>query len=138
VTTFDRHKCRAWRQFGETGRAAAVAVVGWLVSGCGPPQIGVENREIVLALATATSAENPGWLEQCAGEIESSRTSGTLTEAEDRAFSAILDLARAGRWAEARDDAYALRDAQEPTAETIEAVKNRTLPEPKIPPPGRR
>lgn len=101
-----------------------------LVPGCGPPQVAPANRRIVLALATATSARNSEWLEACADQIAASQAAGTLHDAEREAFAAILDDARAGRWDTARDAAYALRDAQEPTPETVEAVRQRTLPEP--------
>lgn len=116
-------------------RASVLGVAGWLLAGCGPPQIGLANREIVLALATATSAENTEWLDLCVRDIEAAREGGMLPEVEDDAFSAIIELARAGRWEKARDKAYALRDAQEPTPESIEAVRKRTLPAPRQPGP---
>jgi hypothetical protein len=119
-------------------RCAALALLILLVPACGPPQVSPANRRIVLALATATSARNAEWLEACAGQIEASRAAGTLGAAESEAFAAILDDARHGRWDAARDAAYALRDAQTPTAEAVEAVRRRTLPEPvRLEPPPR-
>lgn len=133
----DRRDQRLRRRVGQ--RLGIPAVLGTalaLAGGCGrPPQIQEPHRELVLALATATSAQNVEWLEGCARDIEAARSAGTLTEPEDRAFTAILDQARAGRWETARDRAYALRDAQRPTRERIEAVRQRTLPEPRMPSP---
>lgn len=107
----------------------AVLVV---LPGCGPPQVATANRRIVLALATATSARNHEWLDACARQIDERAAAGALQDAEREAFRAILDDARSGRWEEAREASYALRDAQKPTAEAIEAVRLRTLPEPVV------
>lgn len=138
MIAFDHRTPSRSRRFGNSG-------VGWVagtlivLAGCGrPPQIAEANRSIVLALATATSAENPEWLERCAAEVAEAHARGTLTAAEDRAFNAILDHARSGRWEPARRAAYGLRDAQRPTAAMVEAVSKRTLPEPKTPPSQRR
>ncbi len=102
--------------------------------GCNrPPQVNRDHRELVLRLATATSAQNAEWLEMASEEVESLRAAGELTEAEDRSFSSIIDIARAGDWEKARKAAYALRDAQRPTEEDLAIVKKRTLPKAKIP-----
>lgn len=112
--------------------------VALVLPGCGPPQVGTANRRIVLALATATSARDAGWLESCAAQIDERRAAGALQEAEGEAFDAILADARSGRWEEAREASYALRDAQKPTAEALEAVRLRTLPEPVVLEPRHR
>jgi hypothetical protein len=127
---------RARSRRGAAGLALALLLA---LPACGPPQVAPMNRRIVLALATATSARSPEWLEACAGQVAERRAAGALADAEHDAFAAILADARAGRWDRARDAAYALRDAQEPTPETVQAVKDRTLPEPvKLEPRPRR
>lgn len=103
-----------------------------VLPGCGPPQVAPANRRIVLALATATSSRNLEWLEACAVQIEERRAAGALPDAERKVFEAILADARGGRWEAARAASYALRDAQKPTAEAVEAVRLRTLPEPVV------
>ncbi len=114
-------------------------------SGCGNyPQVSGEHRRLVLSLATAASARNPEWLEANARIVEDLRGQARLTAAEDEVFSSILAKARSGDWDTAREEAYALRDSQEPTAETSDAVQKRELPKAKKPirrpgiPGGRR
>ncbi len=105
--------------------------------GCGEVQVARVNRELMLRLATATSSRNQENLERIAKEVDEGLRDGRISEAEADTFSAIIDLARDGRWDEARDRAYALRDAQQPTEEDKQRVRDRVLPEPKDP-PGRR
>jgi hypothetical protein len=118
-----------------TGLAGATALgLALLASGCGgPPQVAHDHRRLVLSMATAVSARNPEWLEANAKIVDDLRGQGKLSAAEDAAFSSILTKARSGDWDAAREEAYGLRDAQEPTAETSEAVQKRTLPKAKKP-----
>ncbi|CAN5711600.1 hypothetical protein BH23PLA1_BH23PLA1_17420 [soil metagenome] len=114
------------------------ALVASLPTGCSrPPQVPREHRELILRLATATSAQNPEWLEGAAEEVEDLRAAGELSEAEDRAFTSIIETARAGDWERARRASYSLRDAQRPTEEDVAIAKKRTLPKPKTLDPPR-
>ncbi len=121
-------------------RRAGVTALGLvlLASGCGSyPQVSGEHRRLILSLATAVSARNPEWLEANAKIVEDLRGQAKLTAAEDEVFSSILAKARSGDWDAAREEAYALRDAQEPTAETSDAVQKRALPKARKPGPRR-
>ena len=111
------------------GVPGCLIVLAWtLVSGCGRyPQVSVDNREIIISLATAISAQNSTWLEQNARLIESRKAEGKLSGAEFATFSAIIAQARAGQWKAATDAVYALRDAQAPTADDRQNVAQRKL-----------
>ena len=111
-----------------------VLVVVLHASGCGSyPQVSGEHRRLILSLATAVSARNPEWLEANARIVDDLRGQARLTAAEDEVFTSIVARARSGDWDAAREEAYALRDAQEPTAESSDAVRKRALPEARKP-----
>lgn len=96
--------------------------------GCGrEPQVSDANREIVVSLATAVSTRNPEWIDSNAELIEKQRTDGRCSDAEYEAFQDIIAKARAGDWEAAETAAYALRDAQQPTAEDLENLSQRKL-----------
>ena len=99
--------------------------------GCAPPQVDAEHRELILRLATVTSIKDPQQLEEVAEEIDSLRAEGALVGAQEAAFNAIVTAGRSGDWDRARQRAYALRDAQEPTDADIDRLKSRPLPAPK-------
>jgi hypothetical protein len=111
-------------------RVAVACALGILMTSPGchrPPQVAVHNREIVVSLATAVSARNNAWLESNARLIEQRRTEGQLSDAEYATLKAIVVRARAGDWKPAEEAVYALRDAQEPTAEDLRNVAARKL-----------
>ena len=56
--------------------------------------------------------------------IEKERAAGKLSDAEYESFSAIVSQARAGDWKSAETAAYALREAQEPTAEDLRNLES--------------
>ena len=124
---------RSWRS--RLGRAVVTALgLVLLGSGCGGyPQVSGEHRRLVLSLATAVSARNPVWLEANARIVDDLRGQGRLSAAEDEVFSSIVARARSGDWYSATEEAYALRDSQEPTAESSEAVRKRALPKARKP-----
>lgn len=97
--------------------------------GCGEVQLSAEHRELILRLATATSNRDSGQLEAAALASESAFASGRMNESEWKALASIVEAARAGRWEEARQRAYALRDGQVPSKEDLERVEKRVLPE---------
>ncbi|WP_165225298.1 hypothetical protein [Aquisphaera insulae] len=99
-----------------------------VLGGCGgPPQVAADNREIITSLATAVSARNSEWLESNARLIEKRRAEGHVSDAEHQVFSAIVAKARSGDWPAAERDAYALREAQAPTAEDLKNLERRKL-----------
>ena len=59
--------------------------------------------------------------------IEKERAAGKLSDAEYQSFSAIVSQAQAGDWKSAETAAYALREAQEPTAEDLRNLESRKL-----------
>src|SRR3954451_4313946 len=97
-------------------------------AGCGrPPQVAGANRELIVSLATAVSARNSSWLNENAWLLEQRRSAGKCSGTEYATFKAIIDVARAGDWKSAEDAVYALRDAQEPTAQDLDNLSKRTL-----------
>jgi len=76
---------------------------------------------------TATSAEDPDWLERNASLIEDLRRNGKLSDSEDRAFSAIIEAGRSGHWQQAREQAFALGRAQRATNEDRKKTELRTI-----------
>jgi hypothetical protein len=110
-------------------RAAAVAALAISFgAGCNrPPQVTGENRRIIVSLVTAVSARNSDWLKTNAELIEKERAAGKLSDAEYQSFSAIVSQAQAGDWKSAETAAYALREAQEPTAEDLRNLESRKL-----------
>ena len=107
-------------------RAATVATLAISFgAGCNrPPQVTGENRQIIVSLVTAVSARNTDWLKKNAELIEKERAAGKLSDAEYESFSAIVSQARAGDWKSAETAAYALREAQEPTAEDLRNLES--------------
>lgn len=109
--------------------AFAGILTTFALSGCGETQISYENRELVLKLATATSNRDPVAIGRAESEIQDQIKTGSLTEDESEAFRSIIELAGRSEWDAARIRAYALRDGQEPSAEDLERVARRTLPD---------
>jgi len=98
------------------------------LAGCGRgPQVSDANREIVVSLATAVSTRESKWLDSNAELIEKHRAEGTCSDAEYSIFQDIIAKARAGDWDAAEAAAYALRDAQQPTAEDLKHLNERKL-----------
>jgi len=110
-------------------RAATVATLAISFgAGCNrPPQVTGENRRIIVSLVTAVSARNSDWLKTNAELIEKERAAGKLSDAEYQSFSAIVSQAQARDWKSAETAAYALREAQEPTAEDLRNLEARKL-----------
>ncbi|WP_152049805.1 hypothetical protein [Tautonia marina] len=104
------------------------AVLG---GGCSPPQVDPEHRELILRLATATSARDSQLLEAVAEDLKAHRAAGTLGGAQHAAFEAIVTAGRTDDWDQAQRRAYALRDAQRPTQAEVDRLKSRPLPPPK-------
>ena len=101
------------------------------VVGCArPPQVGSANLDLIEALATATSTQKPELIARCSKMVEERSAEGKLGPEQVREFTAILELAKAGDWEQARDRAYAMRDAQEPE---VGGEVERKLPEMKKP-----
>jgi hypothetical protein len=105
----------------------SVSLLGVEIGCGGPSQVGGENRELIVSLATAVSARNASWLDKNAKLLEQRHAEGKCSDAEYATFKAIIEKARAGDWKSAEDSVYALRDAQEPTAQDLENVAQRKL-----------
>lgn len=121
-------------------RLTAAALVASLIAlggGCGPPQVEAEQRELLLGLVTAASARDPNLLEQAGRLIEVEREAGRLSTATDEAFTEIVEAGRAGDWDAASRRAFSLREAQEPTEADLARLRNREMPQPRLPPGGR-
>ena len=104
------------------------AVVLVLVAGCGgEPQIASQNRELIVSLATAISSRNTEWLESNAKALEEQRSRKLCSETEYKTFLGIIERARSGDWKGAEEAIYALRDAQQPTAEDLQNLAARKL-----------
>jgi len=119
------------RPFLGVGAACAVAlllVVACAAVGCGGgEQLSGENRELIVSLATAVSTREPKWLDENAALIEKRHDEGTCSDSEYAALKAVVDKAKAGDWDAAQEAAYALRDAQEPTAEDLKNLAERKV-----------
>jgi hypothetical protein len=81
----------------------------------------------MLELVTAVANRDDASLSEVAQELEARQREGAVPEAEGRAMRGILDAGRAGRWADAESGAFALRDAQEPTAADLERLRRREM-----------
>lgn len=90
-------------------------------TGCGSrPQVASGHRKLIESVLTAVSARNPQLLEENARLIGRLGDRGELTAAEQQTFEDIIARARAGDWAAAENEAYALRDAQRVTQEDVD------------------
>ena len=94
--------------------AWAFAVLTVIVVGCGQPQAGRENLQLLASLRTALSAENVEWLDQNVEIIEQRRQEGAMSEQTHARLLAIVEKARAGQWRDAEQDLVAFQKAQRP------------------------
>ncbi len=117
----------SWRRF--PVRLVYLSTLLAMCSGCGETQMAPEHRELILRLSTATSTEDPANLKVVEDEVNRLSTASEMTPEQARSFMAIVSLAKEGDWESARDRAYALRDGQKPTAQDLEAVAARKLPD---------
>jgi hypothetical protein len=110
--------------------ASLITLVGsFVLIGCGRPQASPQNLHLISSLRTAASTRNPELLEQNATLIEQRREAGEVGDAEYRTFQKILELARDGDWESAERETIAFQKSQRPTAEQIQRVKDRTVPQ---------
>lgn len=89
-----------------------VCVLAW---GCGPsyPRIhSQESLEILLALRTACSTQNPERLQKVEKALDQARKEGKLSQEETEALSRIIELAREGHWEKAERACRAFQKAQ--------------------------
>lgn len=102
-----------------------ILVIGLVLAaaGCGTQQIAPANRRALQALQTAVSSKKTDWLEDVVKLIDSQLEKGEMSDEEYAVFEPIIAKARAGDWAAAQRDAFALSEGQKPTAEDLEKIK---------------
>lgn len=87
-------------------RKSGVLMVAGLVllSGCGVPQIGMDESTFqgVDALYTAVSLRDPKLLEACEANLGRLRSEQKLPEEAGRALDGFIEQARAGDWEDAQ------------------------------------
>lgn len=94
------------------------------IVGCGgPPHVSPGNYRLINALRTATSSKQIEWVNQSARQLEESKASGAMTDAEYAEFQSIVHLARDGKWKEAEAETIRLAKAQKPTSEESQREK---------------
>jgi hypothetical protein len=100
------------------------AVSALLVTGCAkPPQVSQGNFKLIDGLRTAASARDSSWLEACDNLLEEGKKKGTVSDIEDQEFSAIIALAREGKWEQAEAAAIRLGEGQKPTPDDVARVE---------------
>lgn len=106
------------------GLAVTCALVVLFIAGCGgPPQVAPTNRRLINSLRTAVSSQQIQWVDEAGRQLEEGKAKGTVSDSEYAEFSAIIELAREGKWKEAEAETIRLGQAQRPTADEIERVK---------------
>jgi hypothetical protein len=95
------------------------------LAGCGATQLASNHRHLLEALQTAVSAKNDRWLEAVSKQVEAERSKGAMSDAEFKAFDAIIRAAKAGNWDTARDRTFALSECQRPTADDLARWRER-------------
>jgi hypothetical protein len=107
------------------------AVGGLLVTGCAkPPQVSQGNFKLIDGLRTAASAKDTSWLEACEKLLEEGKKKGTVSDIEDQEFSAIIALAREGKWEQAEAAAARLGEGQKPTPDDVARVESARVRKP--------
>lgn len=104
-------------------RSALLILLACLVTGCGcTPQIAPVNRRAMQGLQTAVSSRKVEWLDATVKLIDEQYSAGEMEDDEYDVFQKIVEKARSGDWSGAQQDAFALVEAQRPTAEDIEKI----------------
>jgi hypothetical protein len=103
-----------------------VVLAFFLLNGWGTaPQISASNRKILEAVQTAVSAKKLEWLEAVETQVTQKHAEGDVSDGEYHAIDAIITKARSGDWKGAQRDSFALSEAQRPTSDDLEMLKNR-------------
>ena len=96
--------------------------------GCGEIQIESQNRDLILRLCTAISAQDPKIISTISQDLEDLKKNILISKKEFQVFQDIIRVAQNDQWEEARLMAYRLRDNQEPTDADQEKLNMRELP----------
>jgi len=74
-----------------------------ILTGCGPPQIGTDERTFntVDALYTAVCAKRPDLVDQCERELTELKATNKIPEAAHARLAAIIQETRDGEWTSA-------------------------------------
>jgi len=94
-----------------------------LLAGCGATQLAPANRQLLAALQTAVSAKNEQWLDAVSKQVEEQHAKQGMSDAEHKAFTAIIQSAKQGNWDAAQSGVFALSEAQRPTAEDLARLR---------------
>ena len=103
----------------------STALLVFVLAGCGATQLASTNRHLLEALQTAVSAKNDQWLDGVARQVQEQHAKGAMSDAEQKAFDAIIQSAKAGHWDAAQGRVFALSEGQRPTAEDLARVRER-------------
>jgi hypothetical protein len=98
-----------------------------LLAGCGAPQLGPANRQLLAALQTAVSAKNEQWLDAVAKQVEEQHAKKAMNDTEYKAFTAIIQSAKQGKWDAAQGGVFALSEAQRPTADDLARLREHKV-----------
>jgi hypothetical protein len=83
------------------------------LGGCGQPSNEArQNRRLVDGLLTAVTTKNRKELEKCKRMLDKRRADGLLSKSNHKRLGEISDQARLGKWSEAEDALYQLRDSE--------------------------
>lgn len=96
--------------------------LAFLAVGCGVQQLAPANRRVMQGLQTAVSSKKVDWLDSTVKLIDEQRAKGEMSDDEYAALDKIVKKARAGDWAGAQHDAFALMEGQKATAEDLEKI----------------
>jgi hypothetical protein len=95
------------------------------LAGCGATQFEPKNRHLLGALQTAVTSKNQEWLAAVAEQAREQHENHSLSDAEFKAVSAVIESATAGDWKTAEIRVFALSEGQKPTAADVERVRER-------------
>lgn len=100
-----------------TNSIGLLAFMALMISGCGYPQAGPENIDLLASLRTALSAQNEDWLDRNVEKIEARRAEGVMSDEAYEAFQSIVEEAKAGEWKKAEQMCISYQESQRPSGQ---------------------
>ncbi|MEX2168599.1 MAG: hypothetical protein WD851_04780 [Pirellulales bacterium] len=92
--------------------ALLIGGVWWLTRLQYPEVTSAESLNLVRALYTACSSQNPQRLDKVEQKVAQTHQTGNLTQSELASFQSIIAQARDGRWEEAAQSSYQFAEDQ--------------------------